>query len=486
MTPPILCMSRMQKPAIGLKRMLGLILVFLTGAAPVFGQLPITKRITIQPVQLRSSAGTNPANPSLTIYEDVADRIWAQAGIDIHFLAPVTYDSDNYLTISSDPMQPDSLLGLSQVTGQPWSSSAPGMSNVVRLFFVKQIDGSNSNLGFTLQSGLYIGIGNAVIIDQQRAIAIADSAFTSGIVDVIAHEIGHALGLNHTTLGAGGALNLMTDGGPKTEVYTINNIFPEGLDADVLTGTIGGTSWGDDPNPGTVGYQIDRARKMTISVTITEFIYKYSQSITFGALAERAYSATPFALSATSTSGLPVTFSIVSGPATIDGNNLTMTGGGLVTVRASQAGNASYNAAANIEQSFMVTGGASGFTAWQQANFTAGELLDENLSGPSAIYGLDGFPNLVKYALGLDPKVNVSSGLPTLGVPGSDWVYTYTRPSSVGDVTYTVEISTDLVTWTTVGVIHEFVSTDSGTDTWRARYPLISATNVFFRLKIVQ
>jgi hypothetical protein len=466
--------------------MLGLILVFLTGAAPVFGQLPITKRITIQPVQLRTSAGTDPANPSMQLYEEVADRIWAQAGIDIQFLAPVTYDSDNYHTISSDPGQPDSLLGLSQVTGQPWSSSAPGMTNVVRLFFVKQIDGSNSNLGFTLQSLLSLGLGDSVIITQRTAIAIADSAITSGIVDVIAHEIGHALGLNHTTLGAGDPLNLMTAGGPKTEVYTINNIYPEGIDADVLTGTIGGTSWGNDANSGLVGYQIDRARRMPISVNITEFTYKYSQSITFGALAERAYSATPFALSATSTSGLPVTFSIVSGPATIDGNNLTMTGGGLVTVRASQAGNAAYNAAIDVDRSFNVTGGTNGFTAWQQANFTAGELLDENLSGPNAIYGLDGYPNLVKYALGLDPKVNVTSGLPTLGVPGTDWVYTYTRPSGVGDVTYTVEISTDLVTWTTVGVTHEFVSTDSGTDTWRARYPLTSAANVFFRLKIVQ
>ena len=278
----------------------------------------------------------------------------------------------------------------------------------------------------------------------------------------------------------------MTAGGSKTAVLTVNNILPEGFDADVLTGTIGGTSWGDDPNPGTVGYQIDRARKMPIAADITQFFYKYGQSITFSALLDRAYSATPFTLTATSTSGLPVTFSIVSGPATISGNELTMTGGGTVVVSASQAGDASYNAAANVEQSFLVTGGASGFTAWQQANFTAGELLDQNLSGPNAVYGLDGYPNLVKYALGLDPKVNATSGLPTLGVPGSDWVYTYTRPSSVSDVTYSVEISTDLVTWTSVGVIHELVSTDSGTDTWRALYPLVSAANVYFRLKIVQ
>jgi len=154
MTLPIMTKSRMQKPATAVMSMLGFALLFLSAVAPALGQLPITKRITIQPVQLRSSAGTTPANPSLLLYEEVADRIWAQAGIDIQFLTPVTYDSDNYLTITSDPMQPDSLQGLSQVTGQSWSDGAPGMTNVVRLFFVKQFDGINSNLGLTLQSGL--------------------------------------------------------------------------------------------------------------------------------------------------------------------------------------------------------------------------------------------------------------------------------------------------------------------------------------------
>lgn len=178
-------------------------------------------------------------------------------------------------------MQPDSLLALGQVTGQSWSSSAPGMSNVVRLFFVKQIDGSNSNLGFTIQSNLYIGIGGSVIIDQHRTISIADSAFTYGGVDQIAHEIGHALGLNHTTLGAGGAQNLMTGAATKSEAYSIDDISPHGIGADTLTGTIGGTNWGDDANPGMVGYQIDRVRRMPITVPLSlenQYIYTPTSS----------------------------------------------------------------------------------------------------------------------------------------------------------------------------------------------------------------
>src|SRR4029077_9780031 len=65
--------------------------------------------------------------------------------------------------------------------------------------------------------------------------------------------------------------------------------------------------------------------------------------------------AAPFTVSATASSGLPVSFSIVSGPATIAGSTVTVTGAGTVTVGASQGGNANYAAATPVEQSFTVT-----------------------------------------------------------------------------------------------------------------------------------
>src|SRR6185503_10925827 len=62
------------------------------------------------------------------------------------------------------------------------------------------------------------------------------------------------------------------------------------------------------------------------------------QTITFLPLAGMTFGAPPFAVSATSSSGLPVTFAIASGPATIAGNVVTILGGGTVTVRASALG----------------------------------------------------------------------------------------------------------------------------------------------------
>src|SRR6185503_2103771 len=63
-------------------------------------------------------------------------------------------------------------------------------------------------------------------------------------------------------------------------------------------------------------------------------VAKANQTISFGALASKTYGDAPFAVTATSSSGLPVSFSIVSGPATIAGNVVTITGAGTVTVRA--------------------------------------------------------------------------------------------------------------------------------------------------------
>jgi hypothetical protein len=84
-----------------------------------------------------------------------------------------------------------------------------------------------------------------------------------------------------------------------------------------------------------------------------------SQAITFGALADRTLGSAPFALGATASSGLPVSFSIVSGPATISGDTVTMTGAGIVTVRGSQAGDANYLAATPVDQSFTVIANTS-------------------------------------------------------------------------------------------------------------------------------
>jgi hypothetical protein len=79
-----------------------------------------------------------------------------------------------------------------------------------------------------------------------------------------------------------------------------------------------------------------------------------SQSITFNPLLDKTYGDSPFTLSATASSGLPISFSVVSGPATLSNNVLTITGAGAVTVAASQTGNTNYAPASDVQRAFNV------------------------------------------------------------------------------------------------------------------------------------
>ena len=94
---------------------------------------------------------------------------------------------------------------------------------------------------------------------------------------------------------------------------------------------------------------------LDLDTSISILVNPASQTITFGALSNKIFGAADFAVSATASSGLPVAFSILSGPATVSGNVIALTGAGTVTVRASQSGNATYAAATPVDRSFTVS-----------------------------------------------------------------------------------------------------------------------------------
>jgi len=83
-------------------------------------------------------------------------------------------------------------------------------------------------------------------------------------------------------------------------------------------------------------------------------VAKGTQTITFPTLPNHHYGDPPFPVTASSSAGLPVTITVISGPATIVGNVVTLTGAGLVTLQASQPGDANYLPAPNVQQQFQV------------------------------------------------------------------------------------------------------------------------------------
>jgi uncharacterized membrane protein len=86
------------------------------------------------------------------------------------------------------------------------------------------------------------------------------------------------------------------------------------------------------------------------------FLVKESQTITFGALANRTLGSGPFTVSATASSGLTVAFgSRTPAVCTVSGTTVTLVAVGVCSIQASQPGNATWAPATPVDQSFHVT-----------------------------------------------------------------------------------------------------------------------------------
>ena len=93
-----------------------------------------------------------------------------------------------------------------------------------------------------------------------------------------------------------------------------------------------------------------------IDIFDTITVIKGNQSINFDSIQGQIYNSTKLLLTATSSMGLTVSYSIIAGStyASVSGNQLTKKGAGTVTVRALQTGNANYNAATPVERTFCI------------------------------------------------------------------------------------------------------------------------------------
>lgn len=109
---------------------------------------------------------------------------------------------------------------------------------------------------------------------------------------------------------------------------------------------------------GRVNITISQAGNDNYNSTQTQRLFRVlgkPQIITFSPLSPKTFGDPPFGLSATASSGLPVSFRIVSGPATLNRDTVILTDDGTVVIEAIQAGNSKFTAAPAVRQSFTVT-----------------------------------------------------------------------------------------------------------------------------------
>jgi hypothetical protein len=181
------------------------------------------------------------------------------------------------------------------------------------------------------------------------------------------------------------------------------------------------------------------------SATVTASA-KSSQTITFGSLTAKTYGDAAFAVSATASSGLSPTYSIVSGPATMSGSVVTVTGVGTVVVRASQAGDASFTAATAEDRSFAVTKATPVITA---APTSSGLTYGQTLAAATLSGGTVSVAGTFAFTA---PSTAPSAGTAAQGV-----TFTPTDTANYNSVTTTTNVVvgkvTPTVTWATPSAI---------------------------------
>ena len=158
-------------------------------------------------------------------------------------------------------------------------------------------------------------------------------------------------------------------------------------------------------------------------------------TLSFAPIPAQMFGTAPFTVSATSTSSGAVTYAVVSGPATISGSTVTLTGAGTVVLSASQAASANY-AAATATTSFTVTAGftftsnSGGGSASGTATVTPGGVATFPLTLAPA--GATTYPDALTLS---------ATGLPT-GATATFSPATIAAGSAATPVTLTIQTST--------------------------------------------
>ena len=137
--------------------------------------------IIIQPIVIQSDIGDEPAKINLS--EELVNKAYLKANIDFHYLEPLYYDNTK---ARDGEINLDSIVKLSKR-----DNILKGQNDIINMFFVNAIDGYQGPTGRGMMNGniVFIALGDENNTNTEKQ--------TSMEAFVIAHEVGHNLGLKH-------------------------------------------------------------------------------------------------------------------------------------------------------------------------------------------------------------------------------------------------------------------------------------------------
>ncbi len=272
----------------------------------------------------------------------------------VHFGSAVTVD------VTSGT--PRIALDIGGITRYADYFSGSGTTSLVFRYIVQPSDTDNDGIAFGGSVDLHGGTILTTSGGNSIGLTLSGVGSTAGI------DVGTAPGIatdptpQTVTTGATATFTVSASGSPAPTYQWQRNPLGSGSWSDLVIGaTYGGVTTTSLTVATTSAMNTDQFRcvatnsisAVTSAAAILK-VNKIDQTITFAALGAKTFGDAAFDVSASADSGLAVTFSIVSGPASLNGNTVTPTGAGAVTIRASQAGTTNVNTAANVDRSFSV------------------------------------------------------------------------------------------------------------------------------------
>jgi hypothetical protein len=254
----------------------------------------------------------------------------------------------------------------------PLALSATSVSSGAVTYTVSSGPGAISGNTLTLTgagtlvlSASQVASGNYAAATTATSLTVAPGVTSLSFAGIASQTFGNPpLTLSATSLSAGAVTYAVTSG-------------PATISGNTLTLTGAGMVALSANQAATLNYVAGTA---TTSFNVSREV----PTLSFAAIAGQTLGNPPFTIVATSVSNAAVTYAIKSGPATLSGRTVTLTGAGTVVLTASQGASVNY-AAATATTSFTVTPGAPTLTFFPigQQTFGSSQLV-VSASSPSS------------------------------------------------------------------------------------------------------